>query len=472
MRTSLPSCLRSPGPPLLPILCLAIAVLIQTSFAAQAQAAELQGSPATYRSIVRLLQPGDDLTLESGVYRQGLSLHGLQGTHGRPIRIHGPTDGAPAVFIGRTGHNTISLSNTAHVHISSLVLDGRDLEVDAVKAEGSKDCSYVHHIVLQDLLIVGHGIDQQVVGISSMCPAWNWVIRRNVIVGAGTGFYLGNSDGSAPFVGGLIEQNLIIDSRGYNLQIKHQNERPAGIGMPPQQTRTVIRHNLFTKARNASSAMHARPNILLGHFPRQGAGSEDDYEVTNNLFFCNPGESLLQAEGNLSLAGNLFVNPAGDAVSIQPHHDVPRRVSVHRNFIAASGLGVSVSQASPLHPQAVADNWLFSPAPLKGGKQHGNRIAPFPAPKAAFIQWLRTERASSPRFEDFAPLVLSANRICSGQVDGYLPDPARSQYQLRSHPVCNLVELLATSLGKPLPGSTESEPFMDSTCSGGTPRGS
>ena len=403
--------------------------------------------------MLRLLQPGDDLALEAGTYDQGLSLHGLQGTPERPIRIHGPTDGPPAVFIGRTGRNTISLSDTAHVQIGSLVLDGRDLEVDAVKAEGGKDCSPVHHIVLQDLLIVGHGVDQQVVGISSKCPAWNWVIRRNVIIEAGTGIYLGNSDGSAPFVGGLIEQNLIIDTRGYNLQIKHQNERPSGIGMPASQARTIVRHNLFTKVHNASSAMLARPNVLLGHFPRQGAGSEDVYEVTNNLFFCNPVESLLQAEGNLSVAGNLFVNPAGDAVSIQPHHDVPRNLRVHRNFIAASGRGVSISDASPLYSQAVADNWLFAPAPLQGGKQHGNRIAPFPAPKAAFIQWLRTERASSPRFEDFAPLVLSANRMCSGQVDGYLPDPARSRLQLRSHPVCKLVELLVVSPDNPLPDS-------------------
>jgi hypothetical protein len=266
----------------------------------------------------------------------------------------------------------------------------------------------------------------------------------------------------------VIEQNLIIDSRGYDLQIKHQNERPSGIGMPASQTRTIVRHNVFTKAHNASSAIDARPNVLLGHFPRQGAGSEDVYEVTNNLFFCNPGESLLQAEGNLSLAGNLFVNPAGDAVSIQPHHDVPRMLRVERNFIAASARGILISGASPLHSQSVVDNWLFASAPLQGGQQYGNRIAPFPASKAALIQWLRTESSSSARFEDFAPLVLSANRMCSGQMDRYLSDTGTSR--LRSHPVCKLVELLAAAATKSQPSSTNSEPLIDSTCSGGSPR--
>jgi hypothetical protein len=41
-------------------------------------------------------------------------------------------------------------------------------------------------------------------------PTWGRIIRRNVIDGAGTGIYLGNSDGSAPFVAGIIENNLIF----------------------------------------------------------------------------------------------------------------------------------------------------------------------------------------------------------------------------------------------------------------------
>ena len=441
--------------PTFSIRYLAVAILACTTFWAQALAAQLRGNPNTYQSVLTRLQPGDDLLLEPGVYRLGIQLHGQQGTQDRPITIRGPAVGPPAIFVGRNGHNTISLSNTAHIHIGNLVLDGSNLEVDAVKAEGRNDCMHVHHIVLQDLLIVGHGADQQVVGISSMCPAWNWIIRRNVIVGAGTGFYLGRSDGSAPFIGGLIEQNVVIDTLGYNLQIKHQNERPTGIGMPTGRARTVIRHNLFTKARKAATGAHARPNVLLGHFPRQGPGSEDVHELTNNVFFCNPVESLVQAEGNLAITGNIMVNPAGDAVSIQPHHDIPKHVELERNFIAASGRGVSISNALPSHRQTIADNWLFSPIPASGGQQRGNRIAPFPAAKAALTQWLATETDSTLHSQEFAPLVASVSRACSRLADGNLSELPGMQNRLGNHPACKLVDLLASAHRKP--NSMESE---------------
>ena len=88
--------------------------------------------------------------------------------------------------------------------------------------KSERQARYAHHITLENLLIRGHGNNQQTVGISTKCPAWNWVIRGNTIIGAGTGMYLGDSDGSAPFVAGVIERNLIVDTIGYNLQIKHQ----------------------------------------------------------------------------------------------------------------------------------------------------------------------------------------------------------------------------------------------------------
>ena len=441
-----------------PIRYLAVAILVCTTVWTQAHAAQLHGNPETYRAVLERLKPGDNLLLEPGMYRQGMPLHGLRGTQSQPITIRGPDNSSPAIFIGRIGHNTISLSNTAHVRISSLVLDGNNLEVDAIKAEGRKDCAHVHHIVLEDLLIVRHGADQQVVGISSMCPAWNWVIRRNVIVGAGTGLYLGQSDGSAPFVGGLIEQNLVIDTLGYNLQIKHQNERPSGIGMPTEQARTIIRHNLFSKANNAASGIHARPNVLLGHFPRHGSGSEDVHELTNNVFFCNPVESLVQAEGNMTITGNILVNPAGNAISIQPHHDIPKHVRLDRNFIAASGRGVSIAYASPSYPQIVIDNWLHSPAPFIGGKQHGNRIGPFPASEATLIQWLGVESDSSLRFNKFSPLVLSASRLCPDLAKKPTPSLPWMQNPLRDHAACSVVKLLVSAPSRPLPEPADTVP--------------
>jgi hypothetical protein len=405
-----------------------------------ANARELFANPSTYAAVVRSLGPGDDLALDSGVYSEGLSLHDIRGTPDQPIRIRGTrAAGKPTVFIGRTGTNTISLSNTAHVQIRDIVLDGRNLEVDAVKADGSKQCSSVHHIVLENLLIVGHGLNQQVVGISSLCPAWGWVIRGNIIVGAGTGLYLGQSDGTAPFVGGLIERNLIVDTRGYNMQIKHQIRRATEVDMPGARMRTVIRHNVFSKARGASQEKDARPNVLLGHFPAQGPGSEDVYDVAANLFFCNPTESLLQAEGNVSIAGNIFVNAGGDAVSLQPHHDVPKSVTVEANFITAVGRGVSIRNGSPLHRQTAAGNHVYSALPLEGGEHKDNRVAAFPASAGALAEWAQSKAAltlASP--EGISTLIHSAVAMCSRETYGYVAN-------LAQHPACRYAKLLASA---------------------------
>src|SRR5262249_150356 len=144
--------------------------------------------------------------------------------------------------------------------------------------------SWAHHITLDGLTIFGYGANQQKVGISTKCPAWGWVIRNNVIKGSGTGMYLGNSDGSAPFVAGLIEHNLIMDTIGYNLQIKHQRQRPIISGMPEDRSVTIIRHNVFSKSNNSSREKLARPNLLVGHWPPDGAGMEDSYAIYGNFF--------------------------------------------------------------------------------------------------------------------------------------------------------------------------------------------
>lgn len=405
--------------------------------------ATLQGNPENYRALLSKLQPGDKLVLAPGVYGRGMPLQGVQGTAQRPITIHGPMEGPPAVLVAREGQNTVSLSNTAHVHIANLLIDGRNAPVDAIKAEGHRQCNAVHHITLQDLLIIGHGASQGNVGISTKCLAWNWVIRRNVIVGAGTGLYLGDSDGNKQFIGGLIEQNLLLDTVGYNLQIKHQKDRPVVSGMPAERTRTVIRHNLFSKAHGASMGVDARPNLLLGHFPRQGAGVDDAYEVANNLFYCNPGEVLLQAEGNVTITGNVMVNPVGSAISIFPHNDVPKSIRLDSNFVAASGKGASIVKASPAHSQTVTNNWFFSPSPLAGGAARDNRLAPFPTSEAHLIQWLATPSEAEARRKSLAPLLDFAGRVCSRDAVEQLPEAAAAQEHIRNHPVCRLVELMA-----------------------------
>ena len=87
--------------------------------------------------------------------------------------------------------------------------------------------------------------------------------------------YLGNSDGRQPFIAGLIEHNLVRDTIGYNVQIKHQLPWPGDkVDLPQGRTATIIRHNVFGKGRNSSTGRMARPNLLVGDVPSTGPGSE------------------------------------------------------------------------------------------------------------------------------------------------------------------------------------------------------
>ena len=346
-----------------------LAALAVVSFAVAASTYD--ATPENYRDLIRQLRAGDTLLLAAGEYRDGLPLHDLAGEPDRPITISGPAHAPLATFIARPQHNTVSIVDSHHVVLTNLVLDGRDVPVDAVKSEGQS--RFAHHITLENLVIVRHGNNQQTVGISTKCPAWNWIIRGNTIVGAGTGMYLGDSDGSAPFIAGVIERNLIVDTIGYNLQIKHQNPRPAIAGMPAEASATLIRHNVFANA-NGGSPAAPRPSVLVGHFPTEGAGVDDRYVVYGNFFYRNRYEALLQGEGNIAVYSNLFVNPHGDAIRIQPHNDIPKRVDIAYNTIVAEryGIWVAVNERSAPYRQSVVAIAVFAGIPFAGGAQSSN----------------------------------------------------------------------------------------------------
>ena len=330
-------------------------------------AADYRAGAEDYRDYLRRLQPGDRLLLDAGEYREGLPLDKLSGRAGQPIIIEAADPAAPPRFVARPHANTVSLVDVRHLVLRHLELDGRNLPVDAVKAEGHSH--YADFITLEHLYIHDHAASQQNVGISTKCPAFGWVVKGNRIERVGTGMYFGDSDGSDAFVGGVIEGNRIAATLGYNLQIKHQKIRPAEV---VDRYDTVIRYNVFSKA-DTSPGPQARPNVLLGHLPLTGAGSEDRYLVYGNLFLQNPGEALLQAEGRVAVYDNVFINGSGDAVHIQPHNDVPRDMVIFSNTVLASGTGIQVRRAEDTpYRQRVIANVVAASTPLQGGEAAHN----------------------------------------------------------------------------------------------------
>jgi hypothetical protein len=295
--------------------------------------------PGYYGLLVRALTPGDTLLLQGGTYRDRLDLSGVKGAPDAWIVVTGPASGEPATITTEsTCCNTVQLGGTEYVALQRLIIDSAGIDaIDGINAKSQP----THDIRIEDCLLVGQGSGQGTIGISTKSPAWRWTVRGNMILEAGTGLYLGNSDGRQPFVEGIIEDNLILNSIGYNMEIKHQ--LPYGgeswaSELPPGPHRTVIRNNVFIKEKNRwpqGVEAGARPNLLVDPFPESGPGSADLYEIYGNFFYKNPDESLLQASGRMSIHDNVFVASGADQVAIAlTDHNGPLKVArVYNNTV-------------------------------------------------------------------------------------------------------------------------------------------
>lgn len=337
-------------------------------------------TPETYLDLLKTLRPGDVLELGPGRYTRGLPLIDLHGGVDQEIIIRGGNTGQDVTFSAASPRDGVIILGSSHIVLRDFQIDGQGILVNGVKCVGR----YSHHITLENLYIHDLAPHQQMVGISTKCPAWDWIIRNNIIDGAGTGMYFGDSDGSAPFVGGLIEGNLVKHTIGYNLQIKHQNPRPGLPGISPSRRQTTIRYNVFIKSRGSSTAEHARPNVLVGHFPLKGPGQDDIYLIYGNLFFQNPGEALFQGEGNIALYNNLFFNSYPNefpAVAIQPHNDIPRKIRIFFNTVIDPWKGIRVlnKEGGHVSDQEIMGNAVFSETPLQGGHHVHNVTAEYDA---------------------------------------------------------------------------------------------
>lgn len=333
-----------------------------------AGAANVPATPSDYTSKLATLAPGDTLELAAGDYTSGMTLSGMNGAQGQPITIEGPAGGA-ARFLGNASRNTIDITNSSYITIRNLTLDGQDIVgIDAIKAGGGAT-DWAHHITIEGCTIERHDggtTSQQTVGISTKIVAWDWVVRNNLIDGAGTGIYLGNSDGTRAFIGGLIEHNVFRKTLGYNMEIKYQLARESVPGVPTDDRVTIIRHNVFIKSSSLPSPDGVRPNLLVDGFPDSGPGSNDHYEIYGNLFFHNDDDALLQASGRVHVHDNIFVDSLNPALRMIDHDGkTVIEALVYNNTIYDTATGVAFSSA-PSGISLVAGNAIFSPAPISG----------------------------------------------------------------------------------------------------------
>ena len=320
---------------------------------------------SNYRARLRTLKPGDTLSLAAGTYTR-LPITNLNGTDSAWITITGPESGAPAVIAGEAGYNTVEITNSSYVAIENLRIDSLGIPgAFGISARGHEE-NVTHHIRIEGNTLVGQNGGQQTDAISTKSPTWGWVIRYNQILGAGTGLYLGDSDGTQPFVNGVIENNLVRDSIGYNMEIKDQISIPEIPGMPLEPTSTVIRNNVFIK-NDQPSPDGDRPNLLVSAFPATGSGSLNMYEIYGNYFLHNHHEALFQGSGRISLHDNIFVDgPYTYPAVVLRKQNYPLKIGlVYNNTVYTTGKGIYFGTRAEIF-DAVVGNLVFGSIPISG----------------------------------------------------------------------------------------------------------
>lgn len=341
------------------------------------------GSPGSYLQYIDQLESGDTLFLAAGVYTGRLNLDDITGEPGNPVVITGPESGEAAIFTGNACCNTVSIERCAYLVLRYLTLDGQDIPfIDAVKAEGTNG-NWAHDITIEYLKVINHAEGDLIVGVNTKCPAWNWIIRYNTFIEPGLGMYLGAPDGTAAFVNGIIEYNLVVNPRRYGIQVKHQIVGSRDVKSMPESGVTYIRYNVISKAEN-SDPDDARPNLLVGAFPESGTGSTDRYEIYGNLLWQNPDEGLFQGTGNYGFYNNVLVNHLdGWGVYAFPHNGfMPRDVKIFNNTILSKNQGIRLSGVNTDYTQIIAGNAIFSDQPVYDpgiGMQYANITDAFEA---------------------------------------------------------------------------------------------
>jgi len=337
---------------------------VLSSVAYPAAAETLTADPSNYRVSLRKLKPGDTLRLAPGTYSQ-LHVVRLNGTSDAWITITGPPSGPPAIIAGEPGSNTVEIVNSSYVALENQRIDSRGIpSAFGISAAGHEE-NLTHHIRIEGNTLVGQNNGQQTDAISTKTPTWGWIIRYNRIIAAGTGLYLGESDGTQPFVAGLIEHNLIQDTIGYNMQIKDQVDIPDIPGMPTGPTTTIIRNNVFIK--NDQPSMYDRTNLLVGSFPMTGAGSLNMYEIYGNYFLHNHREALFQGSGRVTLHDNVFVDgPYQYPAVVLRKQNYPLQIAyVYNNTVYTSGRGIYFGSRATVD-DAVVGNLVFGLTPISG----------------------------------------------------------------------------------------------------------
>ncbi len=300
-----------------------------------AQAAEIHAGPADdVLSLLRALQPGDELVLATGTYtltaRYGFT---LAGTPEAPITVRA-ADGADVLFHRPDAAQNIWDFSGTYATVRGLRFSGGSA---GLRIEGAD------HLTIEDCEIFDTADVALRLNDTGVTYA-HVTIRRNHIHhtgGTGEGMYLGCNSDACRLRDSLIEGNWVHHTNGPGVS------QGDGIELKEGSFHNVIRDNVVHDTNY--------PCILT--YSTVGNGPANVIE--GNLLW-NCGDHGIQSAQDAVIANNIILGAAADGISLQPHQaGVPgnQRV-VHNTVFNAAGSAIVVRNATG--DVVVANNAVYT----------------------------------------------------------------------------------------------------------------
>jgi len=298
------------------------------------------------------LQPGDEVVLAAGVYRDARRLViGHRGTVERPVVIRA-AEGARAVLHRPDARqNTINIIGAQHLVLRGIEITGGSSGIRMMKSD-----AHACRFVTIEAMHIHHTGGVAVTANSPGNAYEGLVFRRNHIhhtSGHGEGFYLGSNnaaDGSTTGVmfNSLVEGNYIHDLGGPNVS------QGDGIEIKDGSYNNIVRDNVIHDTNY--------PGVIV-----YGTDGKAPNIVERNVILRS-GDHGIQAAAEAIIRNNVVIDNRADG--IHSHHHQSARVGslqiLHNTVISrrpgGAGICISASNQDRLTgPVVIANNAVYVP---------------------------------------------------------------------------------------------------------------
>jgi parallel beta-helix repeat protein len=380
------------------------------------------------------LQPGDDVVLTGGVYRDARRLViGHRGMPEQPVVIRA-ADGARAVLHRPDARqNTINIVGAQYLVLRGLEITGGSTGIRMMKSD-RHPCKFV---TIEGLHI--HHVGGPAVTANSPGNAYEGLVfRRNHIhhtAGHGEGFYLGSNnqpDGSTAgyMFDSLVEGNYIHDLNGPGIS------QGDGIEIKDGSYNNIVRDNVIHDTNY--------PGVIV-----YGTDGNPPNIVERNAIW-NSGDHGIQAAAEAIVRNNLVVGSRADGIHSHTHQSARvGGLQILHNTVLGSRLGTSAIRISLSDRETLAGSVLIANNALYAAAE-------------GFALRL-------PEREDLEASITIAGNVGSGATEGLPQNAARAMWNSSGQLVRDLDDHYFPRTGSALIGAA-SAPFLVNDDFNGTAR--